>query len=325
MVEELRVKARELLKNKQVELFIGYQRAPDGVSATPCFIENDLDADLLIWDAYCVYNLSSYLKDHLGSRLENHGLPSDRQTHKLENNGLPSDRQSQKIGIVAKDCDLRSIVVLLQENQLKREDLFIIEMECQGVIDEKRLQFSDTQNQEITFAQKCKSCQSSKLSMSDYVIKDKGEKSAALLATPDDYDEYGPIRKMEVKAISERLKFWQEEFSRCIRCYACRQVCPLCYCPKCVAEQTQPFWFSKATNLEGNFSWNVTRAMHLAGRCIDCGECERACPVGIPLRDINKKIEKDVKELFSYEAGSSAEAKPLFSCFDKNDPDSFIK
>jgi ferredoxin len=297
MVEELRVKARELLKSKQVELVIGYQRVSDGVSATPCFIEDKKDADLLIWDAYCVYNLSSYLKDHPG----------------------------KKIGIVAKYCDLRSIVVLLQENQLKRENLFIIEMECHGVIDEKRLQFSDTQNQEISFAQKCKSCQWSKLSISDYLIKDKGEKSAAFLATPDDYDEYGPIRKMEAKAVSERLKFWQEEFSRCIRCYACRQVCPMCYCPKCVAEQTQPSWFSKATNLEGNFSWNVTRAMHLAGRCIDCGECERACPVGIPLRDINKKIEKDVKELFSYEAGSSVEAKPLFACFDKNDPEGFIK
>lgn len=293
MVEELRVKARELLKNRQVELVIGYQRASDGVSATPCFIENEKDTDLLIWDAYCVYNLSSYLKDHPG----------------------------RKTGIVAKDCDLRSIVVLLQENQLRRENLFIIEMECQGVIDEKRVQFSDAQNQEISFAQKCKSCQSPKHSIADYRIKNKDEKRK----TPDDYDEYGPIRKMEARAASERLKFWQEEFSRCIRCYACRQVCPMCYCPKCVVEQTQPFWFSKATNLEGNFSWNVTRATHLAGRCIDCGECERACPAGIPLRDINKKIEKDVLELFSYEAGLSAETKPLFACFDKNDSEDFIK
>lgn len=293
MVEELRVKVRELLKNKQVGLVIGYQRAPDGVSAMPCFIENDLDADLLIWDAYCVYNLSNYLKDHSG----------------------------RKIGLVVKDCDLRSLTVLLQENQLKRENLFIIEMECLGVIDEKRLMFSDTQNQEISFAQKCKGCQPSDFCISDYVIKDKGEKRK----TPEDYDEYEPIRKMEVKAASERLKFWKEEFSRCIRCYACRQVCPLCYCPKCVAEQTMPSWFSKSVNLKGNFSWNVTRAMHLAGRCIDCGECERACPVGIPLRDINKKIEKDVVELFSYEAGASAEAKPLFACFDKNDPEGFIK
>lgn len=86
-----------------------------------------------------------------------------------------------------------------------------------------------------------------------------------------------------------------------------------------------PAWFSRANSLKGNLSWNVTRAMHLAGRCIDCGECERACPVGIPLRDLNKKIEKDVKELFNYEAGSSVEQKPLLSCFDKNDPTDFIK
>lgn len=293
MVEELRVKVRELLKNKQVELVIGYQRASDGVFVTPCFIENDLDADLLIWDAYCVYNLSSYLKGHPG----------------------------RKIGIVAKDCDLKSIVVLLQEKQLKRENLFIIGVECQGVIDEKRLGYASAQDQEISFAQKCKKCPAPTPKIYDYVIKEKGEKRIPV----EGYDEYEPIRKMEVKAASERLKFWQEEFSRCIRCYACRQACPLCYCPKCVAEQTQPSWFSKATNSEGNFSWNVTRAMHLAGRCIDCGECERACPVGIPLRDINKKIEKDIKELFSYEAGLSAEAKPLFSCFDKNDPEGFIK
>jgi len=86
-----------------------------------------------------------------------------------------------------------------------------------------------------------------------------------------------------------------------------------------------PAYFSKAVNLEGNFSWNIVRAMHLAGRCIDCGECERACPAGIPLRDINKKIERDIKELFKYQAGVSCEQKPLFSCFDKDDPADFIK
>ncbi len=293
MNEELKNKARELLKNKQVELIIGYQRAPDGVSAAPCFIENEKDADLLIWDAYCVYNLSNYLKDHPG----------------------------RKTGIVVKGCDLRSIVVLLQEKQIKREDLFIIGIECRGIVDEKRLGFASAQGQEISFAQKCKKCPSPEAAICDFVIKDTREKRKV----PDDHDEYDSIRKAEAKAISERSRFWEEEFSRCIRCYACRQVCPMCYCPKCVADQSMPAWFSKGTNLEGNFSWNVVRAMHLAGRCIDCGECERACPVGIPLREINKKIEKDVKELFSYEAGSSAEAKPLFASFDKNDPGSFIK
>lgn len=293
MIEKLRNKAKELLKTKQVELIIGYQRAPDGVSARPCFIEDEAGADSLIWDAYCVYNLANYLKDYPG----------------------------RKIGIAAKSCDLRAIVVLLQENQIKRENLFIFNVDCLGVIDEKRLGISNAKNQEISFARKCKKCPSVALSLCDFVIKDENEKRKA----PDDYDEYESIRKTEVKAISERFKFWEEEFSKCIRCYACRQICPMCYCPKCVADQSMPAWFSKGTNFEGNFSWNLIRAMHLAGRCIDCGECERACPVGIPLREINKKIEKDVKELFAYEAGKNPEAKPLFACFDKNDPDNFIK
>lgn len=294
MVEKLRDKVKEVLRNKQVDVVIGYRRAPDGVSATPCFIDNEADADRLIWDAYCVYNLSNYLKEF----------------------------PAKKKGIIAKPCDVKSIAVLLQENQLKREELYIIGIECSGVIDEKRLSPAGKQAQEIGFLEKCKGCKSQTPVFYDVLINENEKKQKAPQLEKDEYDS---IRKLEAKSPEERLKFWEEEFSRCIRCYACRQVCPMCYCPKCVADQIMPAWFTKASNLKGNLSWNVVRAMHLAGRCIDCGECERACPVGIPLRDINKKIEKLVKELFKYEAGLNTEQKPLFSSFDKSDPDKFIK
>lgn len=271
MIEELKTKLIELLNSQQVDLIIGYKRSADGISAQPCFVKDADGLGQLIWDAYCVYNLCVYLKDFPG----------------------------KKIAIFAKACDSKAITVLLQENQLKKEDIFIIAVECSGVVGE------------IDFAEKCKSC------------KDRKEKPEASVV--GERDEYEPIRKMEAKSLSERFKFWQEEFSRCIRCYGCRQICPMCYCPKCVAEQSMPAWFSKGVSFEGNFSWNTARAMHLAGRCIDCGECERACPVGIPLRDINKKIEKEVKELFKYQAGLDAQAKPFLSCFDNNDPEEFIR
>jgi formate dehydrogenase (coenzyme F420) beta subunit len=294
MKKELIEKAKELLRNKQVDLIIGYQRAADGISAAPCFVDTEAAADNLIWDAYCVYNLCGYLKDFPG----------------------------RKKGIVVKDCDAKTITVLLQENQLKREELFIIGVECPGVVKDEILLSDNTKPREISFSDKCNACKHSLPIPCDIIIKEKVEKQE----TPKvENDEYEAVRKLEAKSIEERLKFWKEEFSRCTRCYACRQVCPLCYCPRCVADQTMPAYFLKAVNLEGNFSWNIVRAMHLAGRCIDCGECERACPVGIPLRDINKKIERDIKELFKYEAGRSSEDKPLFSCFDKNDPAGFIK
>jgi len=287
MINKIRAKAKELLKTKKVDVVIGYKRASDGVGAEPTFIYKEGDIDKLIWDGYCVYNLSNYLKDFPG----------------------------KKIGIATKGCDAKSIIVLLQENQLKREDVFIIGIECSGIVDEKR------KGGDIAYDERCKGCKPATPPIYDVLIKEEEKKQAPRL----EQDPYEGVRKLETKSIEEKFKFWQEEFSRCIRCYACRQICPLCYCPRCVAEQTQPAWFSRATSVGGNFSWNVNRAMHLAGRCIDCGECERACPVGIPLRDINKKIEKDVKELFSYEAGVDAEQKPLFSSFDKNDPEDFIR
>jgi len=286
MLKKLKDKAKELLKNKQVDLFIGYKRAADKISAAPGFITQEEQADSLIWDAYCVYNLASYLMEFPG----------------------------KKKAIMVKPCDARAIIVLLQENQIKREELFIIGLECSGVIDQKR---------GLAFDEKCKNCQLPASGLYDLFIEDKNKKDKP--AKPDDFDEYESIRKSEAKSLVQRLKFWEEEFSRCIRCYACRQVCPMCYCPKCVAEQTMPAWFSKAAGLNGNFSWNVTRAIHLAGRCVGCGECERACPVGIPLREINKKIEKDIKELFNYETGLNIEQKPLLSSFDKSDPDEWIK
>lgn len=293
MIEEIKQKAKELLKNKQAGLIVGYKRAADGISAAPAFIDREEDAEDLIWDVYCVYNLSGYLKDFPG----------------------------KKIGIVAKACDVRSVIVLLQENQLKREDVFIIGVECYGVIDEKKLTFSKDKVEEVDFDKRCKGCTPAVPPIYDILISQKSKKDK----TAREEDPYEAVRKFEIKSVRERFKFWQEEFSRCIRCYACRQICPSCYCPRCVAEQTTPAWFSRTTSLEGNFGWNVNRAIHLAGRCTGCGECERACPAGIPLMDINKKIEKDIKELFDYEAAASIEQKPLFSCFDESDPEDFIK
>ena len=174
MIEELRSKVKALLKNKQVDMVIGYQRAADGISATPCFIVDENEADKLIWDAYCVYNLANYLKEFRG----------------------------KKIALTVKPCDARSLIMLLQENQLKREDVFIIGVECHGVINEKRVSIPGKPGQEIGFDEKCRSCASCVPAFYDLLIKEKKEKIK--LSDPAEKDKYEPIRKLEAKSLDER-------------------------------------------------------------------------------------------------------------------------
>lgn len=91
-----------------------------------------------------------------------------------------------------------------------------------------------------------------------------------------------------------------------------------------MVEQLSSQWVRRSVNLSENTAWNIMRAYHLAGRCIGCGECERACPVHIPLTDLNKKIQKDLKEKFNYTPGLSIQEKAFLAMFDPQDPEEFV-
>jgi formate dehydrogenase (coenzyme F420) beta subunit len=132
------------------------------------------------------------------------------------------------------------------------------------------------------------------------------------------------FEKIEKMSPQERFAFWQEEFSKCIKCYACRQACPMCYCRRCIVDSNQPQWINTSSHLLGNFEWNVVRAFHLSGRCVECGNCDRACPVNIPLRLINRKMAQEVLESFDHFAGSSKTQEPVLASFKKDDSETFI-
>ena len=126
-------------------------------------------------------------------------------------------------------------------------------------------------------------------------------------------------------SVNERRAFWDDELSRCFKCYACRSACPLCYCERCITDANQPQWVCVAPHAMGNVEWHLNRAMHMAGRCVQCGACTLACPVGIPIGLLAIEATRAVEQEFSYHAGSHCDAPAALSSFRLEDKESFIQ
>jgi len=142
------------------------------------------------------------------------------------------------------------------------------------------------------------------------------------LSNPDKYKTL--LAELNKLNPEEKFAYWQQELSKCIKCYACRQACPMCYCTRCAVEVNQPQWIPVQANTHGNMEWHILRAMHLAGRCISCGECGRSCPVGIPCHLLTMQLTDQVYNYFKVYAGTSDKMNSVLSTFEPNDKESFI-
>jgi len=209
-----------------------------------------------------------------------------------------------KPAIIVKGCDVRALVVLQQESQIDRSQMVVIGMACEG-IGEPRLS-------------KCVTCD---VHMPQHVDVTIGEVQAEV---GEAGRRYADLEAFMSQSQEERMVYWQDELERCTRCYACRQVCPLCYCERCIVDKNRPVRFSTTATLKGNYAWHITRAFHLAGRCIGCDECTRACPAGINLRLLNQSLSKAAEASFSYRAGMDPQAEPVIGAFSAEDKESFI-
>jgi len=215
------------------------------------------------------------------------------------------------IGLVVKGCDARSVVGLLQEKQLAREQVKLIGVECHGVAVDGAL------------AAKCRTCDVHLPLLADAVVSASDQPSAP--APTDGAVLAAELAALEALPAAERRAYWQAQFDRCLRCYACRAACPLCYCAQCIADKNRPQWIPTSAHGAGNLAWNLFRALHLAGRCVGCNECARACPAGLRLDLLNARLAQVVEREFGYVAGRDPEAAPPLTTFRETDHEDFIR
>lgn len=152
--------------------------------------------------------------------------------------------------------------------------------------------------------------------------EDNPERAKALPHEFEHEFEAKSPHEFEAKSPIERFAYFARESERCIRCYACREACPMCYCTQCFVDYTTPRWAESTVSPAGIQSWHIMRAFHQTGRCVSCGACERACPMDIKMIYLTEKLNDDMRKLYGFEAGMREEQPPL-ATFSLDDRDLF--
>ena len=311
MQRELIERAKQLLADGTVSRVMGWKAGEFGYDMTPAVFTSaeELEKDFR-YDDFCEANLSKYM--------------------------IKESRKEGKILVFLKPCDTYSFNELIKEHRILRENVYVIGVPCTGKVNANAIRSrgihgitgmscdgetvtvstlygEETVPKNEVMAERCQNCKSKKHVIYDELFGEEGEVTDAA--------RFKMVEKLESMTPDQRFSFWRKELSRCIRCNACRNVCPACSCEKCVFDNDASGVANKAAadSFEENM-FHIIRAFHVAGRCTDCGECSRVCPQNIPLHLLNRKFIKDINELYGeYQAGEDLETKCPLTDYTKDD------
>ncbi len=297
--QELIAAAAKLFESGEADRVLGWKKGEFDYDVTPYVFKSidEMEKDF-VWGDFCGANFSKYLI---------------KETAKSD----------KKVAVFLKPCDTYSFNQLLTEHRFERENVCVIGVSCSGMADIRKIkdaavggikkieegdgclnvytlydglvkiEFKDA------LAERCLCC-AKRCVVCDELIGD-GENKA-------DTDRFSKVKELEDMTEEQRYAFWKNELSKCIRCNACRDVCPACTCEKCVFDDPKSVLENKAAANEFEEKlFHIIRAFHVAGRCTDCGECSRVCPQQIPLHLLNRKFIKDINTFYGqYQAGEKA-------------------
>ena len=303
-------RAKELLSSGEVARVIGWKKGEFEFDPVPASFETVEELDGLVYNDFCGANLSKYL--------------------------IQASKKEGKTAVFLKPCDTYSFNQLVKEHRINRENVYVIAVQCLGKLDVNKIkaqgvtgvmgvEVNGTEvkvdslygevvlNKADVVLSKCAVCEKTHQAKDEEII--------VVERPARDVDRFAEVAALEAMTEDERFAFWRNELSKCIRCNACRNVCPACSCVMCVFDNPASGIAAKANDDKFEEQlFHIIRAFHVAGRCTDCGECSRVCPQNIPLHLLNRKFIKDIDTFYGeYQAGETAEGKTPLTEYTEGD------
>lgn len=314
-MQELIKRMTELLESGEVQRVVGWKKGDLGYNPEPAYFESAEALKDFVYDGFCGANLSKYM--------------------------IKACELEGKTLVLLKPCDTYSFNQLIKEHRISKDKIYVIGVGCKGKLDIEKIKAMgikgitaisgveitdecDTINIETVYGNKtvaykdamlerCHVCKGKEHKVSDEIFFES--------ADTDDGDRFAGVDYIESLSPEEKFEFFKKELSKCIRCNACRNVCPACSCRKCVFDSTK-FDADRKANVDPfeESMFHIIRAFHVAGRCTDCGECSRVCPQGIPLHLFNRKFIRDINEFYGeYQAGAEVDERSPLTNFTFDD------
>ncbi|MDR0654441.1 MAG: hypothetical protein LBG12_14205 [Synergistaceae bacterium] len=208
------------------------------------------------------------------------------------------------VAIAAKPCDARAVASLVTERQLERENVFIIGMECAGM--------TDGEGEPLRACAECDTrrapvCDAEVLGAPDASDSPKAQKISTA-PREDATEDFSPER-------------FRREIDKCILCFSCRQACYGCYCETCFMDRGVPNWQPAKPDVGAKMMYHLGRAMHLAGRCVECGACENVCASGVDVRYLIRAATGFVEEEYGFRTGMDTHTPSALLTFRPDDPE----